>query len=843
MLLSKPRRLLVSVLIAMLFFSNEGYASDAKINMNDVQFNTSLLSIKDKNRIDLSDFSQAGYIMPGSYTFAIRINDQQGSLSDESINWVVPDNAPKESVPCLTSALVGKLGLKSGIASHLRWWHHNQCLRLSSLPGMTARGDLAKETLFLEIPLEDMAYQEPGWDPPSRWDNGITGALFDYYVAGQSTTSLSSSGGTNNTLSGNGTVGANWGPWRFRADWQADYDTAQGEKPVHHWVWSRYYAYRALPQIDASLTLGQNSLYSDIFDSFNFTGFSLVSDDDMLPPNLRGYAPEVTGVAKTNARVIISQQGRILEQTQVGAGPFRIDNLSNMISGTLDVRVEEQDGSVKTFTVNTDSVPYLTRPGQMRYKIAAGRPSDDQYHDDGPAFASGELSWGVDNGWSLYGGAIGSEDYNALSLGMGRDLEDFGAISLDATQSYARLPGGSGIRTGGSYRLSYSKDFNATDSEITFAGYRFSERHFMDMQDFLDARAGLLSGRRSKNMYTLSLNQQIPALKLSLYLDYSHQTYWDSPENDRYTFTLAHDFNLGLLQNLSLSFTAYKNNSLGMVDNGMYLSLSMPWGGNGSMSYSGTTAYGENTQQISYYNQMDNNNSYQMSVGETNGVATGSADWEQDTDFTHIDSNVSYQSGSYRTLGLSASGGLTLTSKGAAFSRIDRPGGTRLLIGTDGVAGIPLQGNGADTLTNRFGDAVITDIDSYTPNWVRVDLNKLPANAEVANTEVEATLTAGAIGYRKFNVVSGQKGMVTIRLADGSYPPFGATVEDSHHQDAGIISNEGNVYLSGMHKGERMSVMSEGGVYCTVQLPSLLPAETFQQGLLLPCYVAKKFTH
>ena len=47
----------------------------------------------------------------------------------------------------------------------------------------------------------------------------------------------------------------------------------------------------------------------------------------MLPPNLRGYAPEVTGVAKSNAKVIISQQGRVLYETTVAVGPFRIQDL------------------------------------------------------------------------------------------------------------------------------------------------------------------------------------------------------------------------------------------------------------------------------------------------------------------------------------------------------------------------------------------------------------------------------------------------------------------------------------------------------------------------------------
>ncbi|WP_421081968.1 hypothetical protein, partial [Serratia fonticola] len=29
-------------------------------------------------------------------------------------------------------------------------------------------------------------------------------------------------------------------------------------------------------------------------------------------------------------------------------------------------------------------------------------------------FATGEFSWGVSNGWSLYGGGVAGGDYNAL---------------------------------------------------------------------------------------------------------------------------------------------------------------------------------------------------------------------------------------------------------------------------------------------------------------------------------------------------------------------------------------------------------------------------------------------
>lgn len=60
-----------------------------------------------------------------------------------------------------------------------------------------------------------------------------------------------------------------------------------------------------------------------------------------------------------------------------------------------------------------------------------------------------------------------------------------GALSFDATQSRARLPYNGETLGGGSYRLSYSKSFDELDSQVTFAGYRFSEQNFMSMSEYL----------------------------------------------------------------------------------------------------------------------------------------------------------------------------------------------------------------------------------------------------------------------------------------------------------------------------------------------------------------------
>ena len=343
------------------------------LGAGDIEFNTDVLDLNDRTNIDLSQFARSGFILPGTYSMVVQINNQ--AIAEQSVAFYPPDNDPKGSQACLSPALVGLLGLKASGAAELKWWKGSDCLDIESLPGMEVGGDLATSTLNISVPQAYLEYSAINWDPPSRWDEGVPGLLVDYNMTVQS--SYQKNDGTRNNLSGNGTLGANAGAWRLRADWQARVEKGlnSGYGDQQQLEWSRYYAYRAVPALKARLTVGEDYLYSDLFDSFRYTGASLISDASQLPPNLRGYAPEVVGVAKTNARVVISQKGRVLYETLVAAGPYRIQDLNDAVSGTLDVRVEEQDGSVHTFQIDTAGVPYLTRPGQVRYKLASGRPN------------------------------------------------------------------------------------------------------------------------------------------------------------------------------------------------------------------------------------------------------------------------------------------------------------------------------------------------------------------------------------------------------------------------------------------------------------------------------------
>ncbi|MFL4422387.1 outer membrane usher protein [Serratia marcescens] len=802
---------------------------------DDIQFNTDVLDVNDRKNIDLSQFSRSGYIMPGTYGMVVHVN--KNDLQEQQISFYAPEGDPNGSRACLSPALVEQLGFKPGVLKDLTWWHEGECLNESSVKGMDVRGDLPTSSLYLSVPQAYLEYSDENWDPPSRWDEGIPGLLFDYNVNARSQ-HQQRDGSRGYSLSGNGTAGANLGVWRLRADWQAnlDHQTGSGQSTQKQLDWSRYYAYRAVPALRSKLTLGENYLDSGMFDSFRFTGMSLVSDESMLPPNLRGYAPEVVGIAKTNAKVTISQQGRVLSETTVAAGPFRIQDINDAVTGELNVRVEEQDGEVQEFVVNTANIPYLTRPGSVRFKLATGKPSDWQHHSRGPLFGTGEFSWGVSNGWSLYGGVLAGGDYNALSLGIGRDLMVFGALSFDATQSRAQLPQEEGTLSGGSYRLSYSKSFDEYDSQVTFAGYRFSEQDFMSMSEYLDARYYGTRTGNGKEMYTITFNKHFRDWGLSSYLNYSHETYWDRPANDRYNLTLSRYFDVGRFRNLSLSLSAYRNEYNGTKDDGAYLSLSMPWGDNATVSYNATVNRNDTTHQVGYSDRIDEHNNYQLRVGSSRSGMNVNGYYNHEGDRARMSANASYQENRYSAVGMSMQGGMTMTESGGALHRSGMPGGTRMLIDTQGVEDVPVRGYGSTTNTNVWGKAVIGDVNSYYRNKASIDVNKLGDNAEATKSVVQATLTEGAIGYRQFDVIAGEKAMAVIKLVDGSQPPFGATVMNARRQETGIVNDGGSVYLSGINAGDAMTVHWNGGAQCEVRMPTPLPVDMLMNTLLLPCH-------
>ena len=798
--------LFVITLTSLLSHSMTSYA---------VVFNLDVMDVEDREKIDLTHFSTAHYIVPGEYLMSVRINDR--ALAEQSFHFYATDEDESQVRACVPFELVRKFGLKQEALETLGRWHQQECVAMESVSGITVRPDMESTTLIITIPQAWMEYSDPNWSSIEEWDYGIPGFLLDYNV--NTSVSKYRNSGRSQQTSGNGTAGFNVGAWRFRGDFQGSSQHRSGYSGSN-FSWNNLNAFRPIPSLGAKLQVGENQLNSSLFDSFRYIGLNLASDDQMMPPNLRGYAPEVSGVAESTARVTVRQGERVLYETMVPPGPFRIRDLNSAVSGKLDVEITQDNGQVQKYQMETANIPYLSRPGRIRYNMTIGRPSSYDRKMTDPMFASSELSWGINSDWSVYGGNLMTNGYTAIAAGIGRNLHQFGVISADITHARAEVSN-QGHYKGSSLRLNYAKRFDEYNSEITFAGYRFSQRDFLTMDEFLQSRDEHTTRRNSKAVYTVLANKSFIDLGFSGHLSYTREDYWDQKPTERFSTFLSRYFEVGGLKGVSATLSLSHTRSYREQDKSLSLSISVPFGDGRRVGYD-TFANGKGIRHGASYSIYEQDQSYLLSANTGQGRDGVQGYFNRRTSMADISMN-GYQAADGQSVGVSLQGGATVTAKGAALHQSAFSGGTRIMVDTDGVADVPLQNSSART--NTMGIAVLPAVNDYYRTDVRIDVNTLADDMEAVKSVTEATLTEGAIGYRKLSVIQGSKAMITLKMPDGSYPPFGASVYDASAREVAIVADSGFAYLTGINPDSVFDVRWGGKKQCTVMLPKNLKSE------------------
>ncbi|MEG1655559.1 MAG: fimbria/pilus outer membrane usher protein, partial [Hafnia sp.] len=367
-------------------------------------------------------------------------------------------------------------------------------------------------------------------------------------------------------------------------------------------------------------------------------------------------------------------------------------------------------------------------------------------------------------------------------------------------------------------------------------GYRFSERDYMSMGEFLDARYHEENSGHDKELYTITANKNFSEVGLSFYFSYSHQTYWDQPTDDRYSLSGSTYVSLFSLKNVSLNVSATRSKINERNDDAVFVSLSIPMGNSASIGYDGQYSNNRYSQNVSYYDRVDNNNNYRVSTGISSGGDESTRTqfngyYSHRGDFADMSANAAYSQGNYSSAGMTMQGGATITAKGAALHSGGISGGTRLMVDTEGVGGVPI--NGGRVHTNGYGIGVITDMNSYYRNSTSIDLTKMADDVDSSRSVVDSALTDGAIGYRKFGVIKGAKALAVLALADGSHPPFGASIRNSEGKELAIVGDGGIAWLTGLQGGESLDVLWDGAAQCAISIPKTLRD---QEQLLLPCH-------
>ncbi len=317
------------------------------------------------------------------------------------------------------------------------------------------------------------------------------------------------------------------GPWRFRHSGSLTHSDQGGTE----YQAVRTYLQRGITPLKSQLTMGDTFTDGVVFDSFGVRGVQLASDERMLPESQRGYAPTIRGIAQTNAKVVIKQNGNILYETTVAPGAFEINDLyPTGYGGDLQVIVTEADGSVHISAVPYASAVNALRPNDTRFAVAAGQYRDGS-SDIHPWVGQAVLRHGFSNAITGYGGAMAAQNYTSVAGGAALNTR-FGALSADITAARTVLEHQPN-RNGASFRLSYSLNISPTDTNIALAAYRYSTSGFLSLSDAatlqaLDERGyGNVMNGIQRGRIQATINQKLPGDWGNIFFTGSAQDYWN----------------------------------------------------------------------------------------------------------------------------------------------------------------------------------------------------------------------------------------------------------------------------------------------------------------------------
>ena len=776
--------------------------------------------------VNLDYFAEKGGQMPGTYQVDIYLNNQQ--VDSRNVEFVSLPDAPGKLYGAITPAEMAEYGVKLDVFPDLKAVAPDAQLTkpLSAyVPLATENLDLNRKRYDITVPQIGVNMRPRNSVDPKRWDNGIAAFMLNYSYSG-STTQRDDSGQSKSNFV-NLRSGANLGAWRLRnystySDQYTEGTHGGDDTNTRDFESINTYVQRDVRFLQGGqLTLGEYSTPADVFDSVQFTGAQLASDDQMLPDSMSQFAPTVRGIAKSNAQVTIKQNGYVIYQSNVSPGPFAITDLyPSGNGGDMEVTVTESDGSTTKFNIATSSVPILQREGRFKYNLALGKYRSGNDDTQTPNFIQLSNIYGLTARTTVYGGVQYAENYRAANVGVGFDLGSVGAVSFDATQATSEFDDALGTKKGQSYRAMYAKNFEATDTNLQIAGYRYSTEGyyaFSDVQNYQeDTDNDFDDYNRSHNQRSkmqLSVNQSIGDYG-SIYVSGSQQDYWGGDGKEK-LLQLGYNTSIyGISYGFNYNYS--KNPGMTEADQVFAFNMSVPldkfMGPSGSWAtYSmSTKRHGSTVQQAGISGTLleNNNLSYSAQQGYENQDNGASGNASMDYKGGSGEGNLGY---SYdqdtRQWSYGLQGGVLIHENGITLSQ--PLGDTIALVKAPGADDVDVENN-SGVHTDWRGYAVVPYAQPYRKNSVTLETESFGDDVDMDMNTQTVIPTRGAVVRADFKTRVGQRALVQL-LFMGKPVPFGATVSllDNDSTVTGIVSDNGEVYLTGLP--ETGNIMAKWG--------------------------------
>lgn len=770
--------------------------------------------------IELDKFLAQGAILPGNYRVDLFLNQQL--VARERIAFVQEgDNV----TPCLPSELLLRIGvdmpkLAKTLGVQGETWP--TCINPQAIEYGSWQYDGSNQRLDISLPLELVPKMARDEVSPALWDQGIMAAFVNYRLS--SHWNQQGGQGISERHNGSFTSGLNVGPWRLRNHGSASYSDGQLT-----WRSEQSYAERDITRWNSQLALGEVYAESQLLTAPRLRGFTLGTDEQMLPADLRGYAPVVSGVAQTNATVEIRQAGELLLRTAVPPGPFTLRDIPTRGSnGELEITIIEADGSQRTQTQGFGMDAIMVPKGATRYRLNVGELDEPELLGD-RWFGSGEVIHGVASNVTLGAGIQGKKDYFALNMAVGLGTA-FGAMSFDMTHSDSLARHGEHVR-GQSYRARFSRQFMETGTTLGVTAMRYSDKNYRTLNDHIadSKEQAQEQSSRSKAQLSAAISQSLPDSYGSLNLSFNYDEFWGA-EKSRTSLSAGYS---NSWQRLSYNVNLEKSRAgNGSDDTRLSVNLSMPlqWGGARNWLSIGSSHTSTNT-----YSNVGMGGSYeQFSYGlRANTDHRDNQSWSASGSGRgrYGDGSLGYSQGkNYRALHASWNGSLVAHEGGLNLAPGFMDG--FILAEVESTEDVGFAGQNAKTGNNGY--AVLSTFTPYKRNWVRIDSKTLSDDIEIDGNDSQVVPRKGAITKVVFPARKVIRAQFELRSASGEVLPFGTQLESQDGELLAMSDPHGRA-LALLNKPTGSLVIKGDKMQCVVSysLPSVLSAgQSYHQAVL-----------
>lgn len=735
------------------------------LHAREVTFDTDILKSRglgtDLNRY----FAEAPRFLPGTHSVSVKVNGNNRGTAAVRFS--------EDGTMCVDNDFLEFAGLmpvsiKANETCHDLRSDYAQAV-INPLPN--------QETVELYLPPE--ALNSLSADV-KNFQHGGTAGMLNYSLFSTKSDYSGSDGSSNRYSQASLEAGFNAMDWSLRSRYiLTDDDGNRNAESIY-----TYAEHVFVPQ-RLTMQVGEVNAMSDVLSGIPITGVQLMPTSG-LQKDSNGVS--VSGIARTSqARVEVRQNGRLIFNTLVPAGPFTLDDVPMVRNNVdLDVTVVESDGSSNHYIVPAASVKArnLSRPNGLTVSAGQVRGIDSDYSDP--------LVFNVSDGWRIFpwmnllASGVVAEDYQAAGARTEFMVTDGWNVSTSMAASKAHFgDSDNGIKN------ELQSDYSLTEN----VGLSASVAHYSgDYRELADAMDDDYEGYDNSYSGNVRWSTQL-AGAFSAGLSYNQAA--GEGEDSRYLLlTWGKTFKYA-------SINVNWQSAVGSTDDDqdddlLYINFSIPLGGSQSLS--------------SYMRKQGDSTSYGLANSGSLGSDTNyyiSADRDQETKENsfngNINTNLHYtqlsvgggtSGDNQRNYNATLSGGIAMHKDGVTFSPYSIKDTFAIARLSEPKAGVEITTPQGTVWTDRWGQAVIPGLTEWRNSRIEVDANKLPQSMTLANGTKYIAAAHGSVSEVSFKVLNSRRVMLRIKQADGKPLTKGLSVVDDKDNYIVTVVDDGHVFLN-----------------------------------------------